>query len=259
MASLDLSVTDETWAALAWFCMIWFIFDFPADFIRSSVVRQVTETYSTNIGNIWLASMFKRFTGLPIGVFYGIGWGIIYVCLAIAAYFTWVNEGWDGAWTRLVLFMISIGVAALWFPFFYGFWPFSAVWSLGFIGGAFGTGLAACILMFLSDDKYHFVAGAMMIPYLAWLTVAFFTILFQPYVANGLYPCIPFYVIQKRGSYDWNHKTLRDLDALGSVPMVEDPWKISVLNSIPARDLLLTGEMHTRAENINPTKNEFFE
>ena len=254
MSSLGLSVADEIWAAFGWLFMIWFIFEFPTRFIRTSAVTKITEVYSTNIGNIWLASIFQDFTNLPIGVFYGIGWGIIYLCLTISSYFTWIAGGWEDKWVILTLFTISIVSAALWFPFFYGFWPYSAVWSLVFIGGGFGVGLPACILMFIDDYKYHWVAGAFMIPYLSWVAVAFVTVFFQPYVANGLYPCVPFRVPQMRGSYDWDEKSVRDLDELGAVPRVEDPWKIQLLNELPARDLMLTNVRYIRVPNEENSK-----
>lgn len=254
MSSLDLSIADEIWVAFGWLFTIWFIFEFPTRQIRTSAIRQITEVYSTNIGNIWLASLFHRFTGLSIGLFYAIGWGIIYLCLTISAYFTWIAGGWEDQWVILTLFTISIVSAALWFPVFYGFWPYSAVWSLGFIGGGFGAGLPACILMFLGDYNYHWVAGAFMIPYLSWLVVAFVTVFFQPYVANGLYPCIPFHVPQMRGSYDWDEKSVRDLDALEAVPRVENPWKIKLLNELPARDFLLSGTQYIRVPTDDTSK-----
>lgn len=102
----------------------------------------------------------------PPGWVFGPVWSVLYALMGIAAWLVWRARGFAGARSALVLFIAQLAANALWSWLFF-------VWRLG--GVAFGEVLLlwalilATMVMFWRISK---VAGALLFPYLAWVSFA---------------------------------------------------------------------------------------
>jgi tryptophan-rich sensory protein len=86
--------------------------------------------------------------------------------MGVAAWLVWRERGFRGARTALSLFLIQLAVNALWTWLFF-------VWRLGAL--AFGEilllwGLILCTVV--AFWRVRAVAGALLVPYLGWVTYA---------------------------------------------------------------------------------------
>src|SRR5690606_36483937 len=101
----------------------------------------------------------------PASVF-GPAWTLLYVLMALAAWMVWRRAGWSGARGALSLYLVQLLLNALWS------WLFFA-WRLG--GAAFvevlvmWLAIAATLLAFW---RVRPLAGALLLPYLGWVTFA---------------------------------------------------------------------------------------
>ena len=103
----------------------------------------------------------------PASVF-GPVWTALYVMMALAAWLVWRRAGWQGARTVLTLFLVQLVLNALWS------WCFFA-WRMG--GLAFADIVALWLLIVATLVGFWRVqplAGALLVPYLAWVTFAAF-------------------------------------------------------------------------------------
>lgn len=102
----------------------------------------------------------------PSGSVFGPVWTMLYILMAIAAWLVWKRAGWQGARGALVLYLVQLVLNTLWS------WLFFA-WRQG--GAAFvevlvmWLAIAATTAMFW---RIRPLAGALMLPYLAWVTFA---------------------------------------------------------------------------------------
>lgn len=102
----------------------------------------------------------------PPGWLFGPVWSALYALMGVSAWLVWRARGFAGARSALVLFIAQLGVNALWSWLFFG-------WRLG--GLAFAEVLllwamiVATIVLFWNISK---TAGALLLPYLAWVTFA---------------------------------------------------------------------------------------
>ena len=102
----------------------------------------------------------------PPGWLFGPVWTVLYLFMGIAAWLVWRKHGFARAGAALVLFLVQLAFNALWTWLFF-------VWRMG--GPAFAEILvlwlliALCIRLFW---RVSAVAGALLIPYLAWVTFA---------------------------------------------------------------------------------------
>lgn len=99
------------------------------------------------------------------GVF-GPVWTVLYLLMAIAAWLVWRARGFAGAPVALALFLVQLVLNALWSWLFF-------VWRHG--GAAFAdivvlTLLVACVVV--AFWRVRPLAGALLVPYLAWLVYA---------------------------------------------------------------------------------------
>jgi benzodiazapine receptor len=93
-------------------------------------------------------------------------WTLLYLLMGIAAWLVWRERGFRGARTALSLFLLQLAVNALWTWLFF-------VWHLGAL--AFGEILILWALIFCTAVAFWRVrpaAGALLVPYLAWVTFA---------------------------------------------------------------------------------------
>lgn len=102
----------------------------------------------------------------PPGWLFGPVWSVLYVMMGVAAWLVWRRRGFAGAAGALVLFVMQLVFNGLWTWLFF-------VWRQG--GLAFVEILllwlliAVCMRLFW---RISAVAGAMLVPYLAWVTFA---------------------------------------------------------------------------------------
>jgi len=101
----------------------------------------------------------------PASVF-GPVWTVLYLLMALAAWLVWRAYGWHGARAALTLFLVQLAANALWS------WLFFA-WRLGLVAFIELLALAALIVATLvSFWRLRPVAGALLVPYLAWVLYA---------------------------------------------------------------------------------------
>ena len=113
----------------------------------------------------WYASLHKPAWNPP-GWLFGPVWTLLYVMMAVAAWLVWRDGGWRRQTPALRLFLLQWFLNLLWTPLFFG---------LHHPGLAFGEiiilwlALAATVRSFWPVNK---AAGALLLPYLAWITFA---------------------------------------------------------------------------------------
>ena len=93
-------------------------------------------------------------------------WTLLYVLMGVAAWLVWRERGFRQARSTLSLFLIQLAVNALWTWLFF-------VWHLGAL--AFGEILilwALILCTLVAFWRVRPMAGALLIPYLAWVTFA---------------------------------------------------------------------------------------
>lgn len=102
----------------------------------------------------------------PPGWVFAPVWSALYVLMGTAAWLVWRERGFRGAGTALALFLIQLAANALWT------WLFFA-WHRGAL--AFGEILVLWVLILgtvVAFWRVRPIAGALLLPYLAWVTLA---------------------------------------------------------------------------------------
>jgi benzodiazapine receptor len=93
-------------------------------------------------------------------------WTVLYILMAIAAWLVWREGGFGRRREALVLFLTQLGVNALWT------WLFFA-WRQGALAFAeIVLLLALLVATILAFWRVRPIAGALLLPYLAWVTYA---------------------------------------------------------------------------------------
>jgi len=93
-------------------------------------------------------------------------WTLLYLLMGVAAWLVWRERGFRQARAALSLFLVQLAVNALWTWLFF-------VWHQGAL--AFGEILVLWVLILCTVVAFWRVrpiAGALLIPYLAWVTFA---------------------------------------------------------------------------------------
>lgn len=102
----------------------------------------------------------------PPGWLFAPVWSVLYLCLGISAWLVWRERGFRAASTALVLFMSQLAANALWTWLFF-------VWQQGALAFAEILILWALILAtLLAFWRVRPLAGALLLPYLVWVTFA---------------------------------------------------------------------------------------
>jgi len=102
----------------------------------------------------------------PPGWLFAPAWSALYLLMAVAAWLVWRVRGFQGAGSTLYLFLVQLAVNALWS------WLFFA-WRQG--GLAFAEVLVLWALIVGTVVAFWRIlplAGALLLPYLAWVTFA---------------------------------------------------------------------------------------
>ena len=102
----------------------------------------------------------------PPGYLFAPVWTFLYICMGVAAWLVWRSRGFSGAPLALGLFFAQLVLNALWSYLFFGahrpmlaFVDITVLWVL-------------ILLTMLAFWKIRVPAGALMIPYLAWVSFA---------------------------------------------------------------------------------------
>jgi benzodiazapine receptor len=113
----------------------------------------------------WYAHLQKPAWNPPNWIF-GPAWTALYTIMAVTAWLVWKRGGFAGQRRALLFFLLQLLFNALWSPLFFGLHlPGLAFVDLVLLWLA----LLATLATFW---KAHRLAGAMLLPYLAWVTFA---------------------------------------------------------------------------------------
>lgn len=119
---------------------------------------------NANAGNFY--SQLDQPTWAPPGWLFGPVWSVLYLMMSVAAWLVWKTHGFRGARVALGLFLFQLALNSLWT------WLFFA-WHLGALSFAEIVALWISILATLiSFWRLRPLAGALLIPYLAWVSFA---------------------------------------------------------------------------------------
>jgi translocator protein len=111
----------------------------------------------------WYAALSRPAFAPPNWLF-GPVWTVLYILIAIAGWLVWRARGWRSS--LLVLWLVQMGLNALWTPIFFG---------LNMLGLALAEivmlwiAIASCVVCFHRQVP---VASWLMLPYLAWVSFA---------------------------------------------------------------------------------------
>lgn len=113
----------------------------------------------------WYPTLRKP-TGTPPNWVFGPVWTVLYIVMAVAAWIVWRDVGWQIARPALILFFGQLALSIAWSGIF-------------FASRQPGLAFAEIIILWLAIAAtamffWYFVplAGALMLPYLAWVTFA---------------------------------------------------------------------------------------
>lgn len=115
----------------------------------------------------WYASLAKPDWNPPNNIFAPV-WSVLYILMGLAAWLVWRQARFSGAGGALGLFVIQLILNALWSYLFFGLHrPDLALFEIGVLWVAI---LVVTVLFW----RQNHVAGAVMLPYLAWVGFASF-------------------------------------------------------------------------------------
>jgi len=113
----------------------------------------------------WYAGLQKPSWNPPKWIF-GPVWTALYTTMAVAAWLVWKRGGWARQRMALTIFLVQLGLNALWSPLFFGMQnPALAFVDILLLWLAL---LATAAAFWRS----HPLAGVLLVPYLAWVTFA---------------------------------------------------------------------------------------
>lgn len=113
----------------------------------------------------WYSRLEKPPWNPPNWIF-GPVWTVLYTTMAIAAWLVWKRGGLAAQRGPLALFLLQLLFNALWSPLFFGL----RLPGLAFVDLlALWVALLGTLVTFWKADR---IAGAMLVPYLAWVTFA---------------------------------------------------------------------------------------
>ena len=102
----------------------------------------------------------------PPGWLFGPVWTALYTIMAIAAWLVWRRGGFAGQRVALSLFLLQLFFNALWSPLFFG-WHQPGLAFVDIV--LMWVTLLGTVIAFW---KVRPLAGALLLPYLAWVTFA---------------------------------------------------------------------------------------
>ena len=113
----------------------------------------------------WYAALIKPSWNPPSSVFAPV-WTTLYLLMGVAAWLVWREAGFAGARVALSLFIVQLVLNALWSYLFFGLQrPLSAFVEIIVLW-------CAILGTLVSFWRVHPTAGALLIPYLLWVSFA---------------------------------------------------------------------------------------
>ncbi len=113
----------------------------------------------------WYAALARPAWSPPNWIFAPV-WTLLYLLMGVSAWLVWRRAGFGGARLALGIFGVQLALNALWSWLFFGLHrPDLALVDIVLLWGA----ILAVVILFGRVDK---VAGALQLPYLAWVTFA---------------------------------------------------------------------------------------
>lgn len=132
--------------------------------LLSFTVAGIGGIASANAGSFYAA--LDRPAWAPPSWLFGPVWTVLYFLIGVAAWLVWKERGFAGARTALGLFFVQLAANALWT------WLFFA-WREGLL--ALIEIVVLCALVLATTVAFWRIvplAGALLLPYLAWVTFA---------------------------------------------------------------------------------------
>jgi len=114
----------------------------------------------------WYPTLRKP-PGNPPASYFGPVWTALYFLMTVSAWNVWrLGDGWDGASSAIIIFLIQLALNAAWSVIFFGLRrPGLALIEIVLLWAAI---LASVILFW----RISALSGALLAPYLAWVTYA---------------------------------------------------------------------------------------
>lgn len=113
----------------------------------------------------WYMTLQKPSWNPPSWLF-GPVWTTLYAAMAVAAWLVWKDAGFDGATAALAFFVVQLILNLAWSGIFFALR--SPGWALVEIIALWAAILVTTVLFF----RHSAWAGALMVPYLLWVTFA---------------------------------------------------------------------------------------
>ena len=148
----DTSGTDAHWGALALLVGV------------TGVAALTGALASVRAGDFY--QVLSKPTWAPPAQVFGPVWSVLYVLMALAAWLVVRARGWPGARPAIALYVLQLVLNALWTWLFFR-------WHLGWVALAEIVVLWALLLFTTAAFwRARRLAGALLLPYLAWVTFA---------------------------------------------------------------------------------------
>jgi len=134
----------------------WLVPTFAAAALGAAASRDAAAFYAQLVQPTWA----------PPPAVFGPVWGVLYLLMGIAAWMAWRPGGFRGARTGLVLYLVQLAVNALWSWLFFA-WHRGGLAMLDIL-----VLLALVAATAVAFSRVRPAAGALLLPYLAWITFA---------------------------------------------------------------------------------------
>ncbi len=139
-----------------WGLVYWLLLCFAAAALGGLASANAGDFYNQLIRPAWA----------PPAWLFGPVWTLLYIMMGVAAWMVWADRGWQRGGNTLRLFIVQLGANALWTWIFF-------VWHMGAMAMAEILLLWALIVWtIMSFWRVRKVAGALLIPYLLWVSFA---------------------------------------------------------------------------------------
>jgi tryptophan-rich sensory protein len=102
----------------------------------------------------------------PPAWLFGPAWSVLYTAMAVAAWMVWRARGWRGARGALTLFLLQLVPNALWT------WTFFVQRRASWATADIVVLLVLIVATMVAFARVRRLAGALLVPYLAWVSFA---------------------------------------------------------------------------------------
>ncbi len=133
--------------------------------ILFTCLASISGAVTAKTAQSFYASLDKPRWAPPAWLF-GPAWGVLYLCMAVAAWSVWRDYGFDGARGALVLYVVHLIFNTSWSYFFFarrsGLW--STIDAVLLSMSVYATGIVFW--------QYNRGSGLLFVPYMMWVTFA---------------------------------------------------------------------------------------